>query len=60
MVRKRTVRKVGSTCDCGHTWMCGLFAFLFGLIAYLGYGWEMAFMAIGLLIVLKSLILCRK
>jgi preprotein translocase subunit SecF len=65
MARRKTVRtvsKVGPTCGCGmcHTWICGLFAFLFGLIKYLGYEWEYAFMAIGILIVLKSLIMCRK
>ena len=48
-------------CMCGHGLLVkGLAVFLLGLIKYLGYSWEMALMAVGILLVLKSLICMGK
>jgi hypothetical protein len=44
-------------CLCSNYLITGLGLFVIGLIKYLGYSWEMALMAIGILLVLKSLIL---
>lgn len=53
-----------NSCDCGcgccHGLIAGLMVFIFGLVKYLGYGWEMAFMAIGILIALKALVMKGK
>jgi len=38
----------------------GFLLFVFGLIKYLGYGWEIAFMVIGILIFLKGLMHLKK
>lgn len=52
------------TCTCGCDCMCwhgkqkivmGLGVFIFGLVKYLGYDWEMAFMTVGALAVLYGL-----
>jgi len=45
---------------CGHGAIFGLMLLIFGLIKYLGQTWEMALMAIGILLVLKSLIMKGK
>jgi len=47
-------------CMCGHGAIFGLMLLIFGLIKYLGQTWEMALMAIGILLVLKSLIMKGK
>jgi hypothetical protein len=47
------------TCMCWHGMRLitvGLGLFIFGLVKYLGYTWETAFMVIGVLAVLKGLL----
>ena len=38
----------------------GVMVFIFGLIKYLGYSWEIAFMVIGALVFLKGLMHLKK
>jgi hypothetical protein len=50
----------GCTCMCGHgkkKIAIGIGLFIFGLVKYWGYSWEMAFMVVGVLAVLYGIVL---
>ena len=46
--------------DAKHKITLGLGLFIFGLVKYLGYDWEIAFMVIGILAILKGLLMFSK
>ncbi len=63
MAKRRTVKKKSTfMCECGcHNYLAiGIGLFIFGLIKYLGYNWEIAFMVIGILAFLKGLYIYSK
>ena len=43
-----------------HKIAMGIGLFIFGLVKYLGYSWEMAFMVVGILAILKGLWMLSK
>jgi len=58
MVRMRRPMQKKPVCDYGAKKMLfGLLLFVFGLIKYLGYGWDVALMTVGALIFVKGLIM---
>jgi hypothetical protein len=51
----RTCRCDTYVCGCA-TVMSGVLLFLFGLVNYLGYGWEYSFMITGIVAILLGMI----
>ena len=57
MARKKRAVKAAACMMCpGDYKLFGTLALIFGIILYLGYGWEMAFIVLGVLMLLKGLV----
>ena len=64
MAKRSNRRNKKAVCDHAHfakkKMMMGCMLFLFGLVVYLGYTWDIALMLIGALVFLKGLMLKTK
>lgn len=64
MAKRNTRRSKKTVCDYTYyakkKMMMGCMLFLFGLVVYLGYTWDIALMLVGVLVFLKGLMLKAK